>query len=185
MKAQIDPGAEVHVNPGAAHLLSKPKKSGSGPKMKGELKRCVPTPQQRTLEEMTSRGGLPGEFQSLPCFLLLFFLVSFPGNSRPKLAVLETVDFLPVSRIWSPPSRDGDGCQPSAAGVGRSPLAGFGICVLFNLKCCDLCCNLFPLSRSSFALLTDPSAGFRISAGALETYRILFFFFFFRKITWC
>lgn len=67
------------------------------------------------------------------------------------------------------------------SGVGRSPLAGFGVCVLFNLKCCDLCCNLSLLSLI-FTLLTDPSAGFRISACALERTVSIFFF---RKITWC
>lgn len=81
--------------------------------------------------------------------------------------------FLPESRIWlkmTSPTEDGNACQPEfryflLSGVRRSPLGGFGIYVLFNLKCCDLCCNLFLVSLI-FALLMDLSAGFRISVCA-------------------
>lgn len=92
--------------------------------------------------------------------------------------------FLQESRIWlqmTSLSEDGNACQPElsyfflSAGVRKSPLGGFGIYVPFNLKCYDLCCNLFLFSLI-FALLMDPSAECRISACA---------FFFFRHRRWC
>lgn len=60
----------------------------------------------------------------------------------------------------------------------------FPIYVLFILKCCDLCCNLF-LCSLIFALLTDPSSGFRISACAPARTVSAFFFFFFTTVMWC
>lgn len=137
---------------------------------------------------MTRQGGLPGDFQSLPWFLLFFFLVSspFPENSRPKLAVLETVDFLPESRIWMGAN---DATQPRRQ---RLPaLLGWeGPHWLDLVFVSSLISNvatsavISSCSRSSLLCSRTPVLDLGFQLVPLNV-PYPFFFFFFRTITWC
>lgn len=160
----------------AKGLSSKPKRR-SDPTTWSELKWCSPTIQLKSRQHSRKRWRRLADVEHWGGL-----------TNRPAEGNI-CHHFLPESRIWlwmTSPTKDGNACQLlfSWAGVRKSPLGGFGIYVLFNLKCCDLCGNLFLFSLI-FALLTDPSAGFRISACAPARTVSAFFFFFFKKITWC